>query len=473
MGIVSAVGASRIVAAPEAPREISFFHIHTKETLTIVYKRDGKFIPEAMDKIDWLMRDWRKNESIKMDPKTIDILWEIHEELGSKEPIHIVCGYRSGSTNEMLRRTVGGQAKNSNHISGIAIDAYFPDVPPKFARYAGLVRERGGVGYYPTSALPFVHIDTGRVRHWPTIAHDELALLFPGGHSQHVPLGGSLRPGDYERAKQRNGQLATELASYDGLRNSPKAPVLVAANTPIPPVPKPVTRPARLQPQQPTNPAPVAVALATPPDETPPKFEPKLVAAPRAVERTSRFRPGPSVADRTQLDKLVTLAALEKTAPPPRLVTAPAPAARPQRSAVTAPPAAPPAAPRAIPEEGDGAGALGSGTRWAQAPAYDDDHPEELSYRPFPLGPMLTASASLDDPAFTQLVHPDLAKTFEIIDDVGAILPMRLRPRLQVAELMWSQQFRGGAVQVPAAASDETGAAPQGIANRAVKTSAR
>ncbi len=158
-----------MIAAPQAPREISFFHIHTKETLTIVYKKDGKYVPEAMDKIDWLMRDWRQNKAIKMDPKAIDILWEIHEELGSKEPIHIICGYRSGSTNEMLRKTVGGQAKNSNHINGSAIDAYFPDVPPKFARYAGLVRERGGVGYYPTSALA---IRTHRYRPRAPLAED-------------------------------------------------------------------------------------------------------------------------------------------------------------------------------------------------------------------------------------------------------------------------------------------------------------
>ena len=131
-GAAVVVASPSLVAAPESQREISFFHIHTKETLTIVYKQDGKYVPEAMDKIDWHMRDWRQNKAIKMDPKTIDILWEIRQELGSKEPIHIICGYRSGSTNEMLRRSVGGQAKNSNHINGSAIDAYFPDVPPKF-----------------------------------------------------------------------------------------------------------------------------------------------------------------------------------------------------------------------------------------------------------------------------------------------------------------------------------------------------
>jgi hypothetical protein len=98
-----------------------------------------------------------------MDPATIDLLWEMHTELGSKEPIHVICGHRSEKTNNMLRRTVGGQAKQSQHISGKAIDAAFPDIPVKQMRYSALIRERGGVGYYPTSGIPFVHVIRARL----------------------------------------------------------------------------------------------------------------------------------------------------------------------------------------------------------------------------------------------------------------------------------------------------------------------
>ena len=123
-------------------------------------------------------------------------------------------------------------------------------------------------------------------------------------------------------------------------------------------------------------------------------------------------------------------------------------------------------------EFGDSAGRMGWATSWVAAPAFDEDHPEELSYRPFPLGPMLTATASPDDPALAQLIHPDLAKTLEVLDDDGAVQPMRLRPRLQVAQLMWSQQFSGEAVRlsdVPNAAAE----AASGLTNRAVKTTSR
>ena len=487
VALALAAGASRLVAAPEAERTISFYHIHTKETLPVVYKRDGKYVSEAGDKIDWLMRDWRLNKSIKMDPVTIDILWEIHTELGSKEPIHVVCGYRSSGTNEMLRKTVGGQAKNSQHISGKAIDVYFPDVPPKFVRYAGLVRERGGVGYYPTSALPFVHIDTGRVRHWPRIPHDELALLFPNGHSKHIPDGGALSAGDYERAKSRQKELAIEVANYVELRVKPKTQYAIVASfgkpAPTPPAPKPAQRPVIAA--TPPAPAPVLAALVPPspaavpaaikPAIMPPRPEPKLVAAPRQVERPSRFTPQPSDADRKNLNQLIQLAFLETV---PKLVAPPAPVARPAKPAASTA-AAPPEAsnpPNVEPQatsrpDSDGWGAE---TRWVSAPEYDEDHPEELSYTPFPIFPMMTDTSSPDDPALAKLVHPDVAKPLEILDEDGEIQPMRLRPRQQVAELMWAQQFRGKAVsQADENIGESASPVPGGLTNRPVKTVAR
>jgi len=178
-------------------RTISMYNIHTQETVTVTFKRNGKYVLEGLQELNHFMRDWRRNQEIKMDPALIDLIWELHEELGSKEPVHLICGYRSPATNEMLRHTSGGQAKNSRHITGQAADLMFPDVPLKQLRYAGLAKERGGVGYYPTSGLPFVHVDTGGVRHWPGISRTELALVFPNGRSRHVPDDGRpLTPAD-------------------------------------------------------------------------------------------------------------------------------------------------------------------------------------------------------------------------------------------------------------------------------------
>ncbi len=108
--LVAAYWAPRLQAELSPTRTISLYNIHTKETITVEYKKDGKYVPAAMEQINWIMRDWRKNEATRMDPELIDLLWEMHAELGSKEPIHIISGYRSRSTNEMLRKTRGGQA---------------------------------------------------------------------------------------------------------------------------------------------------------------------------------------------------------------------------------------------------------------------------------------------------------------------------------------------------------------------------
>ncbi len=192
-GVVSVcVTVFMLMAAPSSAEErtISMYNIHTEETIAVTFKRDGKYIPEGLQKLNHFMRDWRRSMEIKMDPALIDLIWELHEELGSKQPVHLICGYRSAGTNELLRQTVGGQARNSRHITGQAADLTFPDVPLKQLRYSALVRERGGVGYYPASGLPFVHVDTGNVRHWPRMPRIELAVLFPRGRSLHVPSDG-------------------------------------------------------------------------------------------------------------------------------------------------------------------------------------------------------------------------------------------------------------------------------------------
>jgi uncharacterized protein YcbK (DUF882 family) len=160
-------------------RTLSFHHIHTNEDITVTYKVNGRYDEEALKKINWVMRDWRKDEPIKMDPHAIDVLWEVHREVGATEPIWIICGYRSPATNSMLRRRSSGVAQFSQHTLGKAIDFYIPGVPLEELRAAGLRAERGGVGFYPSSN--FVHLDTGSVRHWPRMPEAQLARVMSKG----------------------------------------------------------------------------------------------------------------------------------------------------------------------------------------------------------------------------------------------------------------------------------------------------
>ena len=161
-------------------RTLSLYQVHTGESLTVTYMKDGKYIPSAMKKINYLLRDWRRNEVITMSPKTVDLMWELHADLGSKRPVHIVSGYRSPKTNAFLKKIGRNVARKSQHMVGKAIDIYFPDIPTERMRNSALVRQVGGVGYYRSGGGPtgFLHIDSGKVRHWgPAISSRQMAKI--------------------------------------------------------------------------------------------------------------------------------------------------------------------------------------------------------------------------------------------------------------------------------------------------------
>jgi uncharacterized protein YcbK (DUF882 family) len=204
-------------------RTLSFHHLHTGENITITYKRDGRYDEAALKKLDWFMRDWRKNQETHMDPHLFDLLWETYREVGGTQPIQVICGYRSPSTNAMLRARSSGVAEFSQHTLGHAMDFYIPGVPLAKVREVGLQLQRGGVGFYPTSGSPFVHLDTGTIRHWPRMTYAQLSKVFPNGRTVHVPADGHPLPGyalalaDVERRGDRPNVNSLEAARSAGV----------------------------------------------------------------------------------------------------------------------------------------------------------------------------------------------------------------------------------------------------------------
>ena len=199
-------------------RTISLYQVHTKESLTITYMVKGRYVPSAMKKLNYLLRDWRRNEVIAIDPKTIDLIWELHADLGSSAPINIVSGYRSPRTNAFLKKIGRNVAGKSKHMVGKAIDIYFPDVATKKIRNSALVRKIGGVGYYRSSGGPtgFVHLDSGNVRHWgPAIGKTEMAQIFRDGRKT---LGARLNRKDTIAVASSEADEAAALeAAYEGV----------------------------------------------------------------------------------------------------------------------------------------------------------------------------------------------------------------------------------------------------------------
>ncbi|HEY8384544.1 MAG TPA: DUF882 domain-containing protein [Microvirga sp.] len=181
-------------------RSLRLYHNHTKESLTVTFRRNGQYDPRALEQLNWFLRDWRRDEPTRMDPRLFDTLWEVYREVGSSEPIHVNSAYRSPNTNAMLRRRSGAVAKNSQHMRGKAMDFYLPDVPMERVRAIGMRLQDGGVGYYPSAYTPFVHLDVGSVRAWPRMTRDQLARIFPDGKTVHIPADGEPLP-RYEEAK--------------------------------------------------------------------------------------------------------------------------------------------------------------------------------------------------------------------------------------------------------------------------------
>lgn len=194
-------------------RTITIRHMHTKEETTVTFRRDGRYVSEGLEKLNWALRDWRTDEPIRMDPRLFDVAWEVQRMVGSEQPFHVVSAYRAPGTNAMLRRRSRAVAKHSQHTLGKAMDFYLPDTPTARIREAGMRLQRGGVGFYPGAHTPFVHLDAGSVRSWPRMTRDQLVRLFPDEKTVHLPADG--RPlGGYEMARAEIESGGGAVAGY-------------------------------------------------------------------------------------------------------------------------------------------------------------------------------------------------------------------------------------------------------------------
>lgn len=145
-------------------RTLSFFHTHTGDILQVVYFRQGEYDTEAFAELRAFMADWRNGEQHDLDPKLMDILWQLQQVTGSTDTWEVISAYRSPETNKMLRSRSSGVAKNSQHLLGTAIDVRLRGMELETLRDSARSLKLGGVGYYAKS--DFVHVDTGRVRYW-------------------------------------------------------------------------------------------------------------------------------------------------------------------------------------------------------------------------------------------------------------------------------------------------------------------
>jgi len=145
-------------------RFVSLVNAHTKEGLHAVYWRNGTYLPEAMRQVNLVLRDHMSGDIHTMDPRLVDLLGDLRQEVATTEPWTVISGYRSPRTNAWLHRHSCGVAAHSLHVQGRAADIILAGENTWALHNAALKLGEGGVGYYPRSG--FVHVDTGKVREW-------------------------------------------------------------------------------------------------------------------------------------------------------------------------------------------------------------------------------------------------------------------------------------------------------------------
>jgi uncharacterized protein YcbK (DUF882 family) len=178
------------VTAASNDRTLWLYHTHTGKTAKVTFKRNGQYDAAGLRELNLFLADWRTGTPTKMDPHLFDLLWEVYQDVGGNQPYSIVSSYREPKTNAMLRAKSSGVAENSQHMNGKAMDVFIKGVKLSTLRAAAMRHQVGGVGYYPTSGSPFVHMDTGNVRAWPRMTTAQLKQVFPDGKTLHLPVDG-------------------------------------------------------------------------------------------------------------------------------------------------------------------------------------------------------------------------------------------------------------------------------------------
>jgi len=147
-------------------RLLAFDNIHTGEKLNVEYWAEGEYLPDALAQVNHILRDFRSGDVHPIAPQLLDLLSLLRARLETAQPVTVISGYRSPTTNAMLRgeRENSGVASKSLHMQGMAIDIRIAGRSLAEVHTASLAQRGGGVGYYPQS--DFVHVDVGRVRTW-------------------------------------------------------------------------------------------------------------------------------------------------------------------------------------------------------------------------------------------------------------------------------------------------------------------
>lgn len=154
------ISAPSLIFAKTSQRRLRFYSINTNEHFDRVYHNGSNYVQDALDEFNWFARDWRKQKSYPISKKVMNTAFQLQDQIGSKNAMHLISGFRTPQTNRNLR----GTSKESYHVKGMALDVRQPGLSPSRLYKIAWKLQSGGVGKYTNSN--FIHIDSANVRTW-------------------------------------------------------------------------------------------------------------------------------------------------------------------------------------------------------------------------------------------------------------------------------------------------------------------
>jgi uncharacterized protein YcbK (DUF882 family) len=125
---------------------IELYAVNFRQELTVdLYKQDGSFDDDAIDKLNYLFRCKRTDTEKAIDPHLFEILSRVYDKYGKR--IELVSGFRN------QKRT------SSFHFHGSASDIRIPGISDtELHRFVASLDTGGmGLGIYPRAG--FIHVD--------------------------------------------------------------------------------------------------------------------------------------------------------------------------------------------------------------------------------------------------------------------------------------------------------------------------
>ena len=144
----------------DVSRSVAFDCLHTGEGLAIEYWTHGRYIPDALSKVNTVLRDFRTGDVHVIDPKLLDLLFSSVPQLqpgtlSGHFGLSLAANQRASARAE--QRCGHAQPAHERYGDRIRLGSRsLSDL-----HMAALSLKGGGVGYYPQS--DFVHVDVGPV----------------------------------------------------------------------------------------------------------------------------------------------------------------------------------------------------------------------------------------------------------------------------------------------------------------------